>query len=97
MNPKNQFNRIMMEQIGDERADDVLVQYIEKEMRIKLSQSRSKGKTGWYSRMCTNEKLWDMLCNHVRRTTSGDTEQLIDIINLAGMIMVRKELYGDEA
>ena len=72
-------------------ADELLVDVVRHEMRKKLKAKRDDGRGGWFGPDCSNELLWEMLNEHIKK---GDP---IDIINLAAMIMARTKLYGKKA
>jgi hypothetical protein len=76
---------------SDQNADQMLVEKVAHEMGKKLSQKRDAGYKGWHGPNCTNEILLEALKEHVEK---GD---MVDVINYAGMILCRSELYGDTA
>lgn len=75
----------------NEQADKLLADMVSHEMRKKLKKKREDGRGGWFGPNCSNKELRAMLLEHVEK---GD---LIDIINLAAMIMARTKLYGASA
>lgn len=74
----------------NEVADRILVETVCEGMKIKLSKKRNEGRSGWHTSKCSNQYLKQMLMNHIEK---GD---MIDVINLAGMIYCRELLYSSE-
>lgn len=89
----------------DGHADAEMVTAIAGMMLDKLEQKRDEGRGGWWRKdECSNRELRMMLEDHVDKAIdphrkNGKTEQqdLIDVINIAAMMVVRLELYGSEA
>ena len=75
----------------DEKADTLLVEKVAYEMRRKLIKKRKDGKRGWHTPCCSNKMLLEMLKTNIEK---GD---MVDVINLAGMILCRTSLYGESA
>lgn len=75
----------------DEEADALLTEFIRDEMRIKLAKKRQQGRGGWFTTRINNETLKQMLKEHTKK---GD---MIDVINIAAMIMARERLWGETA
>lgn len=75
----------------NETADALLVEKVSHDMRKKLKKKREEGRGGWHGPKCSNANLKEMLIDHIEK---GD---MIDVINLAGMIHCRTSLYGDSA
>ncbi len=71
--------------MSDVEADYYLVRYCAEQMTAKLALSRAKGRSGWHTDRCNDDQLLTMLKAHVEK---GD---MVDALNLAGMIMVRQE------
>lgn len=72
-----------LEQLNDASADTFMVQTTNRLMKDRLRESRAKGKSGWNYERCSMGYLRIKLRNAVGR---GD---MIDVMNLAGMIHVR--------
>lgn len=77
--------------VYDDQADAVLVGFVGSEMRKRLAQKRSEGRGGWFGPNCTNNDLRDMLVENLQK---GD---MIDVINIAGMILARERIWGKSA
>ncbi len=75
----------MLAELPDLEADQYLVLRCAAQMASKLSSSRAKGRSGWHTSKCDDEHLHKMLREHVEK---GD---MVDVLNLAGMILVRQE------
>lgn len=69
----------------DVEADHYLVRRCAERMPAKLVLSRAKGRGGWHTSECNDEYLHKMLREHVGK---GD---MVDVLNIAGMILVRQE------
>jgi len=69
--------------------DDVMVQSITADMRARLSEKRAQGRGGWQTDECSNRALLALLHKNLAQ---GD---MIDVINLAGMIHLRKQALGE--
>ena len=65
--------------------DEMLVKFTHKEMERKLTESRSKGRYGWFNDTCSNVQLKELLLRHIEK---GD---FIDVVNFAAMIHYRKK------
>ena len=89
----------------DAEADAALVQLTAPMMDAKLEEAREKGRGGWWDRnRASNADLQMLLEDHVAKAHEigpnrlGEVQRnLIDIANLAAMMAIRIELYGDEA
>lgn len=78
--------------VSDEDANDIMVDTVAEEMRIKLQEKSEAGRRGWHnSQDCNNHDLKLALIEHIEK---GD---MIDVCNYAAMIYVRKQLYGEDA
>ncbi len=75
----------------DEEADALLVEIASLEMQAKLEKKRDEGRGGWHTPEANNAALLKMLKAHVSK---GD---MVDVMNLAAMIHIRRALYGDRA
>lgn len=75
----------------NELADSMLASITSGQMEEKLEKKRREGRGGWFGPHCSNETLKAMLDKHVKK---GD---MIDVMNIAGMIWMREQLYGDRA
>ena len=73
----------------DQAADEALVQCISAAMSSRLTQKRNQAYGGWLGSACSQASLHQLLAKNLAH---GD---MIDVINLAGMIHVRGELYGE--
>ena len=71
--------------MSDVEADAVLVRVCAERMADKLALSRAKGRGGWHTPNCSDEHLLNLLKGHIEK---GD---MVDVLNLAGMILVRQE------
>ena len=86
----NLLNAFVMRQT-DEKADEILVDMVRHEMTEKLEKKRAQGKGGWFGPNCSNAFLHELLSEHLHK---GD---MVDVINLAAMILAREKLYGETA
>ena len=87
-------NEIMLDFIlgcENETADKILVEITRDLMEETLYEERKKGKGGWFTDRCNNELLRVMLDEQLRKG------HMIDVINLAAMIIAREALYGETA
>lgn len=75
----------------DEKADEILVDMVRHEMTEKLKKKRSDGRGGWFGPNCSNAALCDLLDEHLHK---GD---MVDVINIAAMILARQKLFGETA
>lgn len=88
----NLSQQAFVESTTNEQADLAMVESVAQAMRNKLSKKRNDGRGGWYKlHEVNNKKLIEMLKKHV------DKGDMVDVLNLAAMIHVRIELYGDKA
>ncbi len=71
--------------LSDVEADHFLVSRCTEQMQAKLALSRAKGRGGWHTPGCSIEHLRTMLKCHLEK---GD---MVDVLNLAGMILVREQ------
>ena len=92
MSKLNELQRQMIAAMPDAKADELLVQEAQKKMVAKLKKTRAKGRGGWHGVTCKNSDLWLMLQNQM--LNGRDT---IDIMNIAAMIAVRKDIYGERS
>lgn len=81
----------MILKVTNEAADALLIEMVAYEMRHKLAKKRKDGRGGWFTPDCESIDLVDSLRKHVE---NGD---MIDVINLAAMILARHKLYGESA
>ncbi len=77
--------------LSDVEADNYLVRRCPVHMTAKLALSRAKGRGGWHTPECSDEHLHKMLREHVEK---GD---MVDVLNIAGMILVRQEATACQA
>ncbi|MHB1704959.1 MAG: hypothetical protein ACYCSH_02770 [Acidithiobacillus sp.] len=77
--------------MSDVEADHFLVRQCAEHMAAKLALSRAKGRGGWHTPRCDVSHLHRMLREHVEK---GD---MVDVLNLAGMILVRQSCGQQEA
>lgn len=75
----------MLAELPDLEADQYLVLRCARAMTAKLATSRAKGRGGWHTPECDDNNLRKMLLDHVEK---GD---MVDVLNIAGMILVRQE------
>jgi len=76
-------------EISDESASDMLRRVVYKQMTMRLNEKREEGEGGWLRQdPAIDPALYRRLRDNV------GTGDWIDVINLAAMLMVRKELYG---
>lgn len=87
----NELQKMFIERAPDAIADDLLVSAVNVAMDAKLQAKRDEGRGGWHGASCSNEKLKRMLIEHIEK---GD---MIDVINIAGMMYMRSKLFGDDA
>lgn len=78
--------------LSNEKADKELVEHTVCLMESKLSKKREEGYGGWHKfDECNNKYLLEKLNKNFKQ---GD---LLDVINLASMILCRTSMYGDKA
>ncbi len=87
----NELQRMFIERTDNDMADSLMVMAVTDAMGEKLEKKRDEGRGGWFGPQCSNGKLKEMLKEHIQK---GD---MIDVMNLAGMIWMREQLYGDSA
>ena len=92
MSKLNELQRQMIAAMPDVKADELLVQEATKKMAAKLKKTRAKGRGSWHGVTCKNSDLWLMLQNQMLNERDP-----VDIMNIAAMIAVRKDLYGEKA
>ena len=92
MSRLNEIHRQMIASMPDAKADEMLVQEAAKKMTAKLAKARKKGRNGWHGSTCKNSDLWPMLQQEMLNGRDP-----VDILNLAAMIAVRKDIYGEKA
>lgn len=92
MSRLNEIHRQMIASMPDAKADEMLVQEAAKKMTAKLTKARKKGRNGWHGATCKNSDLWLMLQQEMLNGRDP-----VDILNLAAMIAVRKDIYGEKA
>lgn len=89
----------------DEEADTAMVQLIAPMMYEKMAESRSKGRRLWWDmERCSNHELQMMLEDHVAKyhnisvtDAEASRRNSVDIANIAAMMAIRVELYGEDA
>lgn len=77
--------------IPDSTADKWMVDSVARKMEAKLKIKRDQGMGGWLTTGCSNEHLKKEMVAHIEK---GD---MVDVLNFAGMILMRQEIYGDDA
>lgn len=87
----NKTLKAFIDQVPGETADNLLVGETMEAMQARLAECRDQGKGGWHNPSTTTESLMTSLVNEL----STDNPNMIDIINFAAMIRMRKELYGE--
>ena len=92
MSKLNELQRQTIAAMPDAIADELLVQEAQKKMVAKLKKTRAKGRGGWHGVTCKNSDLWLMLQNQMLNGRDP-----VDIMNIAAMIAVRKDLYREKA
>lgn len=85
----NQLQKTMIHAVLNERADLIMAQYAYQSMLAKLNEKRDEGRHGWFNDYCSKAELLEMLKEHVE---AGD---MVDVLNIAGMILAREALYGE--
>lgn len=85
------MNKEKLRDLTEEQADALLVERAAEAMTEKLALCRAKGRGGWGGATCRNSVLRLMLVEHVEK---GD---MVDVLNLAAMILVRDQIIGDGA
>ena len=73
----------------DQNACHVLVRATSKEMGAVLDLARASGKSGWHLSSTHQDNLLEMLHDNLNQ---GDW---IDVMNFAGMLWMREQLYGE--
>lgn len=87
----NLSQEVFMNEVTNEQADLAMVESISEAMRNKLCKKRNEGFGGWHKpSVITDQALSDMLAVCVQK---GD---MVDVINVAAMIHVRSELFGNK-
>ncbi len=74
---------------SDREADDLLLECIHHLMSSRLTEQRESGFGGWHTEKCSNEDLEARLKKNLGE---GD---MLDVINLAAMIHLRKIMFPD--
>lgn len=87
---QNEFLMHWVLSVHNEDADNIMVEMVAHEMRLKLEKKRGQGRHGWFGPNCNQELLLRMLNEHLKK---GD---MIDVINLAGMILARQKLFSED-
>jgi hypothetical protein len=91
-NVPNILKAISGDEDGNELADFLMIEDVKQKMSEKLSKKRNEGKGNWYHpTLCKNDILLESLKKHI------DKGDMVDVLNLAAMILTRKELYGETA
>jgi hypothetical protein len=85
ISPRDALPSSMLTELPDLEADQYLVFRCANRMAAKLASSRAKGRGGWHTSRCDDNHLHRMLREHVEK---GD---MVDVLNIAGMILVRHE------
>jgi hypothetical protein len=80
-----------VEIVQDEDADELLVKLAGEAMLAKLARKRADGRMGWWTTNTTSGELRSMLVEHIGK---GD---MVDVLNIAAMLLVRQKLYGESA
>lgn len=88
-NPNKDLYTHFVVNARSEDADGILVEFTAQEMRKRLNEQRKRGFTGWHTPQCTNENLLQ------RAKANLEKGDLIDVINLAAMILARKQLFDE--
>lgn len=89
--PNYQYHRFdsldswTLEQLPDEVADRYMVDRCGIAMQVRMTLEHAKGRSGWNTGQCSDEKLYQMLKEHIEK---GD---MVDVLNLAGMLFVRQD------
>ena len=86
----NETIQLFINNIDDSMADQILIDQTIQAMNEKLEMKRAQDRSGWQSSKCSNDILKQMLLKHIEK---GD---MIDVINIAAMIMVREKIYGKD-
>lgn len=68
-------------------ADDLLVEFAQREMWIRLNEQREKGFHGWNTTQCKNA---DLKARLIKNVSTGDW---VDVMNLAAMLLAREQLF----
>jgi hypothetical protein len=75
----------------DKLADYLMVEHAKDKMLKKLAKKREDGRGNWYHpTQCSNATLIELLKNHI------DKGDMVDVLNLAAMILMRNVLHNDE-
>lgn len=86
-----QVRQQFVEIVQDEDADELLVRIAGDAMLAKLAKKRADGRMGWWTTNADSSELREMLERHVAK---GD---MVDVLNIAAMLLVRDKLYGETA
>lgn len=78
-----------MSQLTPVDANSLLIEFTKYEMMARLSRQREKDFSGWQTRDCSNKDLLERLKRNLK---AGD---MLDVINLAAMIHMRKIMFPD--
>jgi len=74
----------------DKIADYLMVEQAKEAMLNKLAKKRAEGRGRWHhATLCSNQYLIKCLKDHI------DKGDMVDVLNLAAMILARQELYGE--
>lgn len=87
----NELQKHYISSVGDGTSDELLVSAANEAMSLRLKSQAEGGFSGWLTTRPINDDLYRRL---IRNAEKGD---MVDVMNLAAMIYVRTELYGDDA
>lgn len=79
----------LFKKLNNESADIALVDKVAEKMREKLNKKRKEGYGGWHTSHVSNAELKARLIAHI------DKGDMIDVMNFAAMIYMRKEIYDE--
>lgn len=75
----------------DKLADFLMVEHVKEKMLNKLAKKREDGRGNWHHpTQCSNSILIESLKKHI------DKGDMVDVLNLAAMILMRNVLHNDE-
>ncbi len=81
--------KFLLSYLTPKQVDEVMVQRAATQMVARMDEKRTTGAGGWHGERCSNQDLLQRLHRNVQQ---GD---MTNVMNLAGMIDMRSDLYGE--